>query len=172
MDGGNSQPVDAGAPDADAADPEIDSGLDPDVKFDWTETLPGQGKCGPGTYVGSFSCSNDGRPAPPIVGQLTIVVEDSGENETTLLVSGKLTDALAFDLFTGTIVGSLDCTQNKLEAFTIDGMVNDLLMSMFDTTFVGTYDPETLEILGEIVISSRSDPPDVCHGAFQVGASL
>lgn len=172
MDGGNSHPGEAGAPDADASDAEIDSGLDPNVTFDWIQTLPGQGMCGPGTFAGSFSCSNEGRPAPPIVGQLTIVVEPSGETESTLLVSGKLTDAFGFDVFSGTIAGTLDCTQNELDAITTDGKVNDLLMSTFDTTMKGNYDPETLEIIGEIVITSHSDPPDVCRGAFQVGSSL
>lgn len=165
--------MDAAVPDADAAEPEIDSGLDPDVVFEWTQTLPGgDGTCTANVYVGSFSCTLEDRQVAPLVGQITLEVAASGEGESTLLVTGKLVDPTGTGvLFSADINGQLDCTAKELDA----GAVSEVAMGFFgDTMFTaslnGVYDGAALEILGEIVIVNQAE--EVCRGSFQVGASL
>jgi hypothetical protein len=163
-DGGNSQPVDAGGPDADASPPVIDSGLDPNVVFEWVETPPGTGSCGENQYAGAWSCTVEGRP--PFVGQIILSVAPSGEGESSLLVTGWLADPTGL-FFGADVMGSLDCAANTLEAVTLE---MEPSLFGFDATIRGDYDPQTLEIVGELEIIN--DAQEVCIGSFQVGATL
>lgn len=176
-DGGNSQPIDAGDRDADDGPPEVDSGLDPTVEFDWEETLPGLGKCGPGQYVGAFSCTLEIRPAgPPLVGQMILTVTASSESESKLIVTGRLADPTG--LFYGAdVAGTLDCSTNELKASTPDVVIDPMGMepSIFEPAgfladVSGTYDPQTLDILGSLEIVN--DAQEVWTGSFQIGSAL
>jgi len=173
-DGGNSQPMDAGDRDADASPPEIDSGLDPNVIFDWEETLPGLGKCGPGQYVGAFSCTLESRPTgPPLVGQMTLTAAAPTDSETKLLVTGRLADPTGL-FFGADVVGTLDCAMNKLEAHTqeiADPMEPDLFEPAgFMATVTGDYYPPSLEIDGRLEIIN--DAQEVWMCSFLVAPAL
>jgi len=173
-DGGNSQPVDAAEPDPDAGLPQIDSGLNPDVSFDWIETLPGTGTCGPNQYTGAFSCSIEGRPAaPPVVGQIILTVTESLEDESVLLVTGRLADPTGL-FFGADVAGTLNCSENKLavETFEADPPPPPDLFDPtgFDAMLEGDYDPRTLEIVGPVTIIN--DAQEVCTGSFQVSETL
>lgn len=176
MDGGNSQELDAADPEPEASVPEIDSGLDPTVTFQWTETLPGPGTCGPNTFVGSFSCTSESR-LTPFVGQMTLVVSSVGES--MLVVTGKLADAAGFELFfSASIQGTLECGMNMLTAWTTDGRAAYFgVEATFETDILGVYDPKSLEIVGELTLIITYDDvmmteAETCRGSFQVGAPL
>lgn len=177
LDGGNSQPIDASDPEPDAGDPQIDSGLDPTVTFDWVETLPGPGGCGANTFVGSFSCTSEIRLAP-FVGQMTIEVSDMALGEELLVVTGSFVDAFGFPMFfSADISGSLNCTTNQLLATTSDGQYSFGVNATFDTTISATYDPQALEMVGELTLFityhyAMTTEMEECRGSFQVGAPL
>jgi hypothetical protein len=172
--GGNSQPIDAGDRDAQTSPPEIDSGLNPDVKFDWIETLPGTGTCGPNQYAGAFSCTIEGRPAaPPVVGQIILMVEQSPFSEILLVVTGRLADPTGL-FFGADVAGTLDCKENTFDAKTFEadpppapGFFDP---TGFDAELKGDYDPGTLEIDG--VVTIINDAQEVCTGEFKVGETL
>jgi hypothetical protein len=176
-DGGNSQPLDASDPEPDAEDPPIDSGLDPNVTFDWVETLPGPGVCGANTFVGSFSCTSEIRLVP-LVGQITIEVSETALGEESLVVTGELVDAFGNPTFFGAdIGGSLNCTTNQLVATTTGGYYTLGVDATFDTTISATYDPLALEMIGEITLFftyhyAMTTEMEECRGSFQVGAPL
>jgi hypothetical protein len=178
VDGGNSQSMDASDPEPDAGNPPIDSGLNPNVTFDWTETLPGPGECGPNMFVGSFSCTSPSR-LTPFVGQMTVIVSDMRIGESLLVVSGKLADAAGFELFfSANIAGSLNCGDNLLTANTTDGRAAYFgVEATFQTEIEGEYDRQTLEMVGQITLVITYDDPmmtevETCRGSFQVGAPL
>jgi hypothetical protein len=179
MDGGNSQELDAADPEPEASVPEIDSGLDPTVRFDWTETLPGPGTCGPNTFVGIFSCTSGSRLVP-FVSQITIEVSDALMGESLLGVTGNLGEPPTPTLtsFGADIEGSLDCTKNSLDAWTTGGRATFLgFDARFDSKIIGAYDPQTLEMIGEITLyitflAPEGVEPETCRGSFQVGAPL
>lgn len=160
-------PPDAAATDGSSTeDPE----LDPDIVFEWTETLPGQGGCGANTFVGSFNCAFEEPLLAPIVGQLFFELTDEREGQLTL--DGRLTDITGTGVaFAAKLVGALDCPLD-LQAVGEGGMLF-APFSMPGVTFTamlrGTYDAQTLEIAGDIVITNNVNEL-VCTGPFSVGA--
>jgi len=171
---------DASAP-PDTSVPEIDGSvepnpnLDPTVVFEWTETLPAQGMCGPAIFSGSFSCSLTDNPLSTSAGQVFFTLTEGPEG--TLLLTGHLSDPLDLDFVTDfhiDLFGSLDCIENGLIAVGQNGKASGPFGLMFEFSAVlnGTFDPETREVLGEVTLTFETDPKQICEGSFSVGASL
>jgi hypothetical protein len=174
IDGGIAPPSDSGEPDA--GKPEPDSGLDPDIKFDWTQTLPGQELCGPSRYAGSFTCSSGaGSPFTTVFGQLTFELadDDIGEGDGVL----RIADGLLSDLtggvivnFEGPLTGSLECKGFELIAEVLEGVLTTPigLEVPFTATLKGLYDPNAFQFAGTISMINGSTQED-CSGAFEAG---
>jgi hypothetical protein len=89
--GSTPPPFDAGNPPVGGSDaPDVmadagvdigpDPGLDPAVRFTWTETLPGAGTCRGGRYAGSFICSSVALLVP-IVGEVSVLLSVAPEQQ-------------------------------------------------------------------------------------------
>lgn len=166
--------TDTAVPEIDAnADPDLE--LDPNVRFEWAETLPAQSMCGPAFFAGSFSCSLAGNPLSTSAGQVFFTLTEGPEG--TLLLTGHLSDPLDLDFVTDfhiDLFGSLDCIENGLIAAGQNGKASGPFGLMFEFSAVlnGTYDPETREILGEVTLTFQTEPKQICEGSFSVGAAL
>lgn len=157
----------------DAGEPSADAGLDPSVRFDWTETLPGQGTCSPAHYVGSFACTVEQPTGPaPLGGQIRLDLAGSAEGQLSI-ENGVLSD-LSGLLFSSTLEGSLDCVAQRFDALTRDGIafpIGGVLLPFrtFEAHLDGTFDEQTLEVRGDIVMTN--DAGQVCIGTFQAGVA-
>ena len=161
-DGGISNPPDAQPPDS-GDDRDEDSGLDPNVVFDWPETLPGQSGCSANYYVGSFACVIEGSPVT-VVGELTFDLIVSMGESTLTISNGRLSDLTPTDtLFGADLFGSLDCVSFQLSAHTENPVA--AFGGTFTVELAGEFDPQSLEIIGQLTMTN--DAQEVCRGAFQ-----
>lgn len=183
---GGSSGQDSGPPDTtdaapDTAVPEFDSGLEidpelnPDVTFEWPETPTGQGKCGPGTFAGSFSCTFPDYPLTPYAGQASFTVTAVPDAQEALFVlTGELADPLGvgLPLFYTSLTGTLDCGNNQLLAGGREGFAvaqPDMPSGPFSSSLSGNYFRDQAELKGDVFLTF--DQNQVCSGVFQVGAS-
>jgi hypothetical protein len=102
--------------------------LDPNVKFEWPESSPGDGsQCQAGTYTGTFDCmfmdASGAVPGVEVSGPVSLTFTKSMDGEF-LEISDGLFEAVA-NLFIGAranIQGKLDCSALTLNATILDGM--------------------------------------------------
>src|SRR5262245_8079864 len=124
MDGGRRPPpmMDPPPPPADAGtdpDGQVTPGprRDPNVTFTWTQTLPGQGTCRQGQYIGQFTCVTDADaasslfPLPPS-GQLAFTLEGAVEEQVLSITEGSVKDEFGL-FFIGSLRGSLQCIDKQ-----------------------------------------------------------
>lgn len=152
--------------------------LDPDVTFEWDETLPGKGTCKAGTYSGKFTCEvQDPGPLELLTsprGNFSFTLGDSGEQQQLPIVTGSMEGGV----FRGSLQGGLDCASNALRATSSDGralfgMLTDPnpvfeIFSSFRAQFDGVLQRETLVIEG--VFSMTSESGRTCAGQFTANA--
>jgi hypothetical protein len=173
--------ADAGAPVDAAADPflpvpisepgededagvQVDPGLDPDVDFTWTETLPGAGTCKAGRYVGGFECTMEGLNGFPvsISGEIVFTLTGSPEEQTLLVEDGSISGYY----FSAPLSGSLSCTGDSFSGLS-EGTVVSLGPWMFVASLEGVFDDQALGIEG--VFSMLNDENQTCDGTFGAG---
>lgn len=99
-----------------------DPPLDPKIHFDWTETAPHRGPCGPGKFTGIFSCEVS---SPLFVllythveGSLELTFEGSSEAPRLTITMGALraSDNTAREFLNATVVGDLNCGTRVVDA--------------------------------------------------------
>ena len=89
---------------------------DPTVHFDWTETPPKRGPCGPSTFRGTFSCEMSSALAlllyTHVDGTMEVTFSGSSEDRTLNVTQGELRarDDTAREFLVGQVAGNLDCT--------------------------------------------------------------
>jgi hypothetical protein len=179
IDAGPAQPPsDAGSPAAPDAGEDLDASgvvgpeLDPDVKFVWNESLPGQGTCKSGDYSGSFTCTPEqpdaavfGPPAP-VSGQLVFTLGELSEAQELPVTSGSIKDVLGGVLFHGGVRGALACRDDHFTGESVEGVIGS---NAFEATLEGTFDPDALVIEGSFVVVDSVGAR--CEGDFHVTAS-
>ena len=151
--------------------------LDPNITFDWTPSLPGQGTCKAGVYTGRFNCVMDTFPPWPLDGKLSFTLEGSPEQQRLTVTEGGISD-LADAVFSAGVDGSLNCIDQRFEAQTVDGMAATLppidqpfapTFRLFEATMVGNFDDQELVITGSWHLVN--DLGDTCTGSFFAGAT-
>lgn len=140
---------------------------DPDVEFEWPETLPGGDDiCQPGTYTGDFFCvanaafllelmpPEDG-VGIPVLGPVTLTFERSMDGEFLEIKRGLL-EGLALEAwgFVAELEGRLDCNTLEFEATATSGIYGlglpvGVPMGTFGGTLSGTLNPMTRQLEGE-----------------------
>ncbi len=154
------------------------SDLDKTAKFDWTESLPGQGTCKPGKYTGTFMCDYkqdgpDGGAAPDasviamVSGPVTLTLQKSMSGEFLEISDGKL-DGVAMGVisFSSMLSGRLDCTTLKFSAKAVMGSyaLGGLLpLGTFDGSLIGMFDTQTLTLKGEWALKAGAGS---CRGPW------
>jgi hypothetical protein len=145
--------------------------LDRDVTFDWKQTLPGQGTCREGSYVGSFTCSPPAQPgssAPsPLSGQVAFTLGSVTEQQVLAITQGSVKDPIGI-VFHADLRGALRCTDNRFDAYTENG-VSLIGFDNFDAMLTGQFDDEALVIDGEFAMIN--DSGQTCDGQFHVSAA-
>ena len=156
-----------------------DPGLDPDVRFLWKQSLPGQGTCNPGSYRGRFACSLDS--TIPVEGSIEFVLDGVGEAPVLEIVEGSIngySDEFApyvpsgGGLFSAGLTGELDCAEDLFSAATVDGKTLPTgafpiaLMDSFVATLEGSYDPLSLVVEGDWELMTELGQE--CLGTFRV----
>jgi hypothetical protein len=155
--------------------------LDPNAKFDWPETAPGQAQCQAGTYVGTFGCSlfvdpsmppPDGTP-PDFSGPITLEFKKSADGEFLELANAKL-DGSANDTlgFMADLNGKLDCSTLELTATLSNGVYglgSPILLPTGDVngTASGKLDLQTGQLTGTWSLFSSSAAEYTCDGSWQ-----
>ncbi len=175
-------PPDAGPPPEEPSPDEDagvgpDPGLDPTVVFDWQESLPGQGTCKAGLYVGSFTCTvqvDGGTDSQPIYfGAVSFTLDGSPEEQLLSITDGKLSGPL----FGGDLSGQLDCLTKHFTGKTVNGMAiigqaaqsPPGLFPSFDADLDGSFDDQALVIEG--TIKMVNDAGQTCEGRFRASAT-
>jgi hypothetical protein len=134
--------------------------LDPDLKFDWKETLPGMGTCQAGSYTGTFTCMYGDLP---VSGPITLVFTKSADGEFLDLSHGELMGtAMDFIGFSCTLDGRLDCATLTFQASAENGMYgfgdpSVLPFGMFDGMLTGMLDTQTLTLSGDWDLGTTGD---------------
>lgn len=148
--------------------PASDAGLqvpayDPSVAFEWPETVPNQGECKAGVYVGQFNCqyadpTNPAQPPIDVAGPVNFTLQESANGEFLEIADGHL-DGSAFILlpFTADLTGNLDCSTNAFSAQAVNGFSPA-------TTFTGTLDG-TLDRSTQTLSGTWSMLPDTVSGS-------
>lgn len=177
---------DEGLPDGGGAPPDpgpdqVDAGrdltLDPDAVFDWEQTLPGGGECGPARYFGSYECEIALEPESLTIEGVINLPLIAGTSETGLLVSSgsiSVADPLNTDpnttVFWRTgLAGDLDCATGTLGAVSTPDQqllgLSPVFGGPFDIRLDGMLDPDTLELSGDIEIRQQVGG-QVCTGTW------
>jgi hypothetical protein len=151
----------------------------PDATFDWVESLPGQGTCRRGRYVGSFGCLVSGGVVPiELEGQITFTLTGSEEEQTLHVVQGTVSDSTG--IFEATLGGKLDCTQEVFTGETSDGVAYALPTEVtpvemqgpplfrFAASFVARFDDQTLSMAGTWTMVN--DVGGGCGGLWRAAA--
>jgi hypothetical protein len=136
--------------------------LDPNVTFDWQETVPGgAGSCEAGTYTGTFMCEliydttmPDAGSGTFVTGPITLHFEKSANGEFLELADAKL-EGVGMDVFgfTADLSGELDCTTLQFTSQAQNGAYGlglpiDIPLGTVDGTLAGMLDNMTHELNG------------------------
>lgn len=153
--------------------------LDPNAEFVWEETVPGQGACQPGRYVGTFTCNYvamGGNPAMPlaiVTGPVAMTLEQSQSGEFLEITDGTLEGIaqLIFG-FRAELQGTLDCATNTLDASALNGVYGFgdpaiFPAGMFEGTLSGTLDRSTVTISGDWQMSVMNNGGN-CDGPWDI----
>ena len=147
--------------------PRPDPGLDPTAEFPWTQTLPGAGTCRSGRYAGAFDCIVTGELTGwplSVTGELAFTLTGSAEQQILTVEEGSLQGPF---LSASTITGKLDCTSDRFDALSTDGVVgNPLFPDAFASFLMGTFNDQTLSIKG--AFTTVNDDGQQCKGSFNV----
>lgn len=146
------------------SDVDADPHLDPTVEFVWTETVPGQGTCKAGTYVGSFSCT--GANGNVVTGQILVTLAGSPEEQRLQVAAGAVKD-LTGAIFNSGMTGMLDCQTRQFLGETADGMS---AFGPFTASLDGNFNDRDLSIEGTLLIDNAAK--ETCVGAFRISAAL
>jgi hypothetical protein len=136
--------------------------LDPDARFEWTQSLPGRGTCRAGVYVGAFQCVTDGLPVL-ITGQVTLTLAGSPESQLLTVLDGRVGD-LAGELFDADVEGELDCVDRHFHATTLGGIAYTVPQGTtplpfvpafqgFEASMFGALDDQELVVGGSWLLS-------------------
>lgn len=154
--------------------------LNPDVRFEWRETVPGQGGCRPGVYVGRFACRQGGALLFPVEGNMRFRLAGSEEDQVLNVVDGELagfSSMLTGKLLNADLMGTLDCISGDFEGRTENGEVFAAPFSnvfpflsggAFEGTLDGTIDTRTATVSGRWTMSGSL----ACNGDFSAALSL
>jgi hypothetical protein len=142
--------------------------LDPTVRFEWVETLPGQGMCAPGVYAGSFTCLKETFTFPPFVdGKVSFTLEGSAEEQRLTIAEGLVSD-IGEVLYTAGLSGAVDCGAKRFAAATVDGHslnpLDPVPAPTFEAALDGTFDDELLLIEGNWDMVNSAG--ETCTGTF------
>jgi hypothetical protein len=151
------------------------SDLDKDAKFEWTESLPGQGTCKAGKYTGMFMCEyvpNGGMSGmgTMVSGPVTFELKESSNGEFLEIADGNLTGvAQGVFGFTSMLSGKLDCSTLELTADAVMGTYGFGDPKVFPIgTFMGTlggkFDQQNLTLSGDWSLTEMSG--GVCKGPW------
>jgi hypothetical protein len=140
--------------------------LDPNARFDWTETAPGHGTCGPATFAGNFSCEmSPALLAAHVEGSLLLNLDGRSESQLLGITAGELT---AFDdgmeqFLSAAVGGELNCATRALTA----------AVQPTKTTVTGNlhgfFDPRALTITGDVTLEFEAQT--TCKGTYSVRAT-
>lgn len=160
--------------------PAGDPYLDPDVHFTWKETVPGQGGCQAGIYVGRFKC-RQGMLLFPVEGNVRFTLAGSEEAQVLTIVDGDVSgfsSMLTGELMHGDLTGTLDCVSDDFAAQTQNGEVFAAPFSgslfpflkggAFAGTMDGSIDKSNAMISGAWSMSGALS----CTGDFSAALSL
>lgn len=158
----------------------VEPGLDPDLRFEWKQSLPGQGTCKSGLYVGSFDCTVAGPFGPVRVeGKMTFSLVGSDEAQVLELTDGNLSDFTG-ELFSAGLDGTLNCVTKRVAARTLDGRAKPMPVGIppewyailpelgtFEASFGASYDDQLLFMEGGMaMINSLGES---CTGNWRAG---
>ena len=158
----------------------MNTGLDPDAQFIWTETQPGHpGACEPGTYAGSFDCTFDAAGGfTHLIGSIEITLAGQAMS-TKLSISDSrvLGFSGASPSFTSSLDGELDCATARFTATTHRrtplalpaSFGSEVTLTTVDGTLAGHFDAEALALAGDIVLSTSEGWK--CTGKFHAQLS-
>jgi hypothetical protein len=120
---------------------------DPNVHFEWTETVPGTVACEPGHYVGTF----DGfyNTLIPVAGDIDMTLSQSQNGEFLEVSDGEMSGVANLTIpFSATVQGSLDCQGEHFDAQLIDGTYDAFgNVSSFEGPLVADYDTSTHKMI-------------------------
>ena len=150
-----------------------DPGLDPSIKFPWTETLPGKDTCREGLYIGRFSCKvQDDAPIGDLLvggtGQIVFTLRGSEEEQVLTLLGGQLTDD-GFPVFLSgaELSGSLDCLNDH--RLTASAMGMSFALQSYETLLTGWLNTKSLVITGMFFVTNDAGTTWTCD--FQANAA-
>jgi hypothetical protein len=152
---------------------------DPNVTFEWTATLPGEGDCLPGRYMGTFSCeyyfmATDPAPLAVVTGPVAITLEESQDGEFLEITDGKLEGVaqLIFG-FRAELQGRLECATKRLDATAVNGQYGFgdpavLPLGTFQGALGGLLDPVAGMLDGDWDLSvAAGGAGGFCKGPWQ-----
>ncbi|HKU44794.1 MAG TPA: hypothetical protein VJR89_41835 [Polyangiales bacterium] len=158
----------------------------PDVRFDWTETVPGRGMCSGSVFIGSFNCTVQNSLPARLDG--TIVLNLMGPNESQQLdaESGILAvtlDPTGMNNITAPVNGKVVCSNNRSflgdvpptmptadQTGVLFQVFSGLLCASNNVvkgTLVGTLDADALSLRGDIMLGVGACN---CRGTFDLRA--
>ena len=169
--------------------PVLEESLDPSVRFEWKQTLPGQGTCKQGVYAGSFNCAIEFLfPPVTLVGTIVFTLTGSAEQQRLEIAEGAVSDSPQTTFipgwtgkFSAGMIGELDCLSQRFTAETtagtavvytavpaVDGTTPEISRT-FETTLNGNFDDQALTIDGDW--SMTNNVGESCVGDFRVNAT-
>jgi hypothetical protein len=155
-------------------------GLDPNLHFEWQQSLPGQGTCKAGLYVGSFECTVPGPLGPVrIEGQMTFTLVGSDEAQVLEVRDGMLSDFTG-EWFAAVLEGSLTCVDKRVSVRTVDGRAKPMPAGLppewwailpelgtFEALFGASYDDQLLFMEGGMAMFNSLG--ESCTGTWRAG---
>jgi hypothetical protein len=151
-------------------DPETQT-HDPNVMFDWPETVADKDPCLPGTYVGQYTCDYTilGLIPGTVTGPVIFTLAPSEDGEFLEVRDGELTGtADPYNVvFNSQLVGELKCGENSFSADAQAGSYSDgfLIVGMFSGTLGGRLDRPTQTLTGTWSLGT-SDASITCVGPW------
>jgi hypothetical protein len=156
-----------------------DPGLDPNAVFAWKQSLPGQGTCKAGRYVGTFVCTIAGpdvaNPPPMLSGAVTFTLVGSAEEQVLSITQGRVAGPL---FFSPGMTGKLDCIAKHFGATSLNGtlLAQDpqnptatMVLLGFNASLDGAFDDQALVIAGSYMMVN--DQGQSCNGTFRASTT-
>jgi hypothetical protein len=163
--------------------------LDNDVRFEWTQTLPGRGMCGAGKFIGPVTCNIEGGiPGTHLDGTLVLDLVGPSETQELDVETGSanfIVDPTNVVSLTVPVTGNAMCSNRFFAGevpettFTGDdvGLAFQLVLGVFCASgpmgntakgfLEGHLDPDSLSLMGDIRLTIGSCE---CSGPFDLRA--